>query len=127
MKVRNLYIGKISKLENVRIKTEYDESIIDQVLRSQLSKRYLCANVELVRTSIFYKKNNNKMKDLIYGGSYPVSYNKDTAIEGFEYVSQYASISTAFNKEKISKKSLLKKYKDGTIKYNREKNGGNNE
>ena len=128
MKVRNLYIGNISKLKNVRIETEYDEKIEDPRLRIRLAKRYLCVNKNILRTSIFYKsRSSSKMRDLVYGGKYPITYTERTATEGFEYVSKYVSIATGFEKKNISKKKLLKMYKEGTINYNKEKFGGNNE
>ena len=97
MKVRNLYIGNISKLKNVRIETEYDETIEDPNWRFRFAKRYLCVNTNILRTSIFYKRrNSSKMKDLVYGGKYPIAYNERNAKEGFEYASKYASIATGF-------------------------------
>ena len=128
MKVRNLYIGNISKLKNVRIETEYDETIEDPKLRIRLAKRYLCVNTNVLRTSIFHKiRNSSKMKDLIYGGKYPICYNERNATEGFEYVSKYESIATCFQQKSISQKKLLKMYKEDTINYNSKKSGGNNE
>ena len=52
MKVRNLYIGKISQLKNAEIKYDYDYSFKDPELMALLANRNLHAISDPLRISI---------------------------------------------------------------------------
>lgn len=129
MKVKNLYMGKIIEVKDVKVTYHYNDWKINPFVRVSCFPSVVEYKKKYIRLSLFYKS-NNRMHDIIYGGKYKYKFNIDRLQNkldnrSIQYVDAYRSISNSFDSKNISKCKLVKMYKDSIDKYN--KNGGKNE
>ena len=111
MKIKNLYIGDVRMITDIRY-MDSGRMICDILYTTRFE-----------RTSIFEKKENN-VKDIIFGGKYEIKGSVDVDGKvGDEYVSdlkQHAllKIIDVNNRKTISKRKMLKLIKQRTKGHN---------